>query len=180
MALPTETSYGLAADALNPSALGMLFTAKRRPQDEPVGIFVQHMDAARTHFLFSPEEEQLAAQYWPGPLNILLRLKAESPLQKTQSALAPGKEKISVRVSSHPVLQKLLAAFPGPVTSTSANRSGEGDVYAADRIAKAFPGDEIAYLLDAGILPENPPSTIAEWTGSALRIIRQGAVIPTP
>lgn len=176
VALPTETSYGLAADALNRQALERLFTVKQRRREEPVGIFLPSLTAVQEHCILHSEELRLGEAYWPGALNIVLTPRETSPLAAFQEALAPGRGKVSVRISSHPVVQGLLAAFGGPVTSTSANRSGAGDVYTADEITQIFTAGEIAYLLDGGALPKAPPSTVMNWNGEAWEVLRQGAL----
>lgn len=174
--VPTETSYGLAVDATNPAALAALFAVKRRKPTEPVGLFLHDMVQVERHFFLAPEERRIAERYWPGAVNLVLRPHARSPLHAMMPHLALEKSGMSVRVSSHPVVQAFTAACGVPITSTSANRSGEGDVYDPARVVQIFTPDEIAYFFDGGVLPKEKPSTVVEWNGTAYIVHRQGAV----
>lgn len=174
--IPTETSYGLAANALDSASLARLFAVKRRKPEEPVGIFVPDHAYVEEQFSVNDAERRIMERYWPGAVNILLAPRQESPITRQMAMLAPGRKKVSIRISSHPLVQGLCAAFPEPFTSTSANRSGAGDVYAPEGIERIFSHDEIAYLLDDGTLPTVPPSTVIEWDGTRIIVHRQGAV----
>ncbi|MFA6512240.1 MAG: L-threonylcarbamoyladenylate synthase [Patescibacteria group bacterium] len=174
--VPTETSYGIAADALDAQALKLLFAVKRRKPNEAVGIFLPDMQTVQEHFSLAPEENALARQYWPGPVNIVLTPRAGSPLVALRSILAPGKTRLSIRISSHPVIAAACQALQSPITSTSANHSGDGDVYDPALFADIFTSDEIAYLFDGGVLPQEKPSTVVEWNGTTCIVHRQGAI----
>ena len=121
VAFPTETVYGLGADATDGKAVARLYEAKGRPAFNPLIAHVADLAAARALARFDAEAERLAAAFWPGPLTLVLPKTAGCPVAELATA---GLDSIAVRVPHHPVAQKILAAFGRPIVAPSANRSG--------------------------------------------------------
>lgn len=166
VAYPTETIYGLAADPFNETALAALFACKARDPRHPILLLVADIEQLQTVAAdIPPAALECIRRHWPGPLSLLL---AKSP--HLPEMLAPGFDKIGVRQSSHPLAQALCEAVGGPITSTSANRSGQPPVRTLDELNLP----EVAAGIDAGPLPESVPSTI--YDPGLRRIIRQGAI----
>ena len=121
VAFPTETVYGLGADATNAAAIARLYLAKGRPSFNPLIAHVAAIDAARNIARFNQDAERLAKKFWPGPLTLVLPKTATCDVAELATA---GLDTIAVRVPSHPFAQRLVAAFGKPVVAPSANRSG--------------------------------------------------------
>src|SRR5689334_24077431 len=121
VAFPTETVYGLGADATNGEAIARLYAAKGRPRFNPLIAHVADLDAARRLGVFNRDAEQLAQAFWPGPLSLVLPKSHNCDVSGL--ALA-GLETIALRVPAHPVVRELLTAFGKPIVAPSANRSG--------------------------------------------------------
>lgn len=133
VAFPTETVYGLGADATNDAAVGKIYVAKQRPSFNPLIAHVESLAQARRHAIFSADAEALAAAFWPGPLTLVLPLSDDS----TICALArAGQPSIALRAPAHPIAQALIAATGRPLAAPSANRSGRvSPVEAVDVLA---------------------------------------------
>lgn len=166
IAYPTETVYGLGVDPFNPEALERLFVAKGRDRDQPVLLIVDgEAQLDRVVSEISPRARAYMAAFWPGPLSLLLPRHPELP-----ATLAPGRAKIGVRCSGDAWARALCRAFGGPVTSTSANRSGEPPVrHLADL---ELPG--VVLGIDAGPLTADLPSTLID--GDTGEVFREGAI----
>ena len=171
VALPTETVYGLGADAEDPAALAKVFLAKGRPPTHPLIVHIggaeqlddwaeQIPDAART----------LAERLWPGPLTLVLRRGARVALEATG-----GLETVAVRVPDHPVALALLAEFGGGIAAPSANRFGSVSPTTADHV-RAELGDRVDFVLDGGPCRVGVESTIVDATGPTLAVLRPGGV----
>ena len=119
---PTETVYGLGADALDPDAIEAVFSAKRRARDQPVSMAVPTAEAAREYVTLSEREAQFVARFLPGPVTVVVEKRQVVP-----DLLTAGGPKVGIRVPDHPVAQALLSAF-APITATSANVSGRPSV----------------------------------------------------
>ncbi len=170
VAIPTETFYGLAVDFRNEAALRRLFALKRRPKEKPIllllGDFSQLEQVVEEK---TPLARKLMKAFWPGPLTLVLPAKPGlSPL------LTAGTEKVAVRLSSHPVPQKLAAALGRPITGTSANLSGRPPARSAEEVEEELPGVDL--ILDAGLLPARAPSTIVDASGKSPRLLREGEI----
>jgi L-threonylcarbamoyladenylate synthase len=171
VAFPTETLYGLAVDATDRLAVDRVFTLKGR--DRGVAIPLIASDRGQVDAwvgTLDATAERLAARFWPGPLTLVLPASARLP-----RALLAGGHTVAVRVSAHPVASALARALGKPITSTSANRSGDPATALADEVEAAL-GDAIDAILDAGACPGGPPSTIVDVTGAVPRLVREGAV----
>lgn len=169
VAFPTETYYGLAADARSEAAVAKVFAAKQRPADAAVPLLARDLEAVRA--LCAGElpapVRALAAKFWPGPLTVVICAAPSVP-----AVLTAGTGTIGVRVSPHPVAAALAEAFP--ITATSANVSGRPPLRSAADVARELP--DIAFVLDGGDTPGGLPSTLVDVTADPPRIVRAGAV----
>ena len=173
VAVPTETVYGLAADATNPAAVAAIFAAKGRPEFNPLIVHVKSTDEARAVALVDAIGDQLAAEFWPGPLTLVVP-KRGSEIADLANA---GLDSIAVRVPSHPVAQALLAAVPFPLVAPSANRSGHVSATTADHVIADL-GGEVAVVLDDGPSPLGLESSIVGVGGERPVLLRPGAIDP--
>src|SRR5690242_17804623 len=156
VAFPTETVYGLGADATNGEAIARLYAAKGRPRFNPLIAHVADLAAARQRAVFNAEAEQLAQAFWPGPLTLVLRKSSQCDV--SDLALA-GLDTIALRVPSHPVARGLLGAFGTPVAAPSANRSGHVSPTTAAHVLADLRG-RIDLILDGGPTQVGVESTI--------------------
>ncbi|MBP6097464.1 MAG: threonylcarbamoyl-AMP synthase [Methyloversatilis sp.] len=170
VAFPTETVYGLGADALNPAAVRQIFEAKGRPADHPLIVHLpdaeQLIDWARE---IPRETIALAKTFWPGPLTLILKREADVPDEVTG-----GQDTVGLRVPSHPVALQLLRAFGSGVAAPSANRFGRISPTTAEHVRAEF-GDSVM-VLDGGACNVGIESTILDLSGDAPRILRPGAI----
>ena len=173
--LPTESTYGLAADIRSAGALARIAALKQaRPVDAPYPLIAPDLAAARALArAWPPAADQLAARYWPGPLTLVVPARADLPPE----LVGPGGG-VGVRVSSHPIAAALARALGACITATSANRSGEPPATTVDTARASF-GDRIACYLDGGTCDGTPSTVVAVGEDGALRVIRRGAVDPT-
>ena len=166
IAYPTEAVYGLGVDPFNPAALERLFAAKGRDRNQPVLLIVDsESQLARVAAEISARARACMETFWPGPLSLLLPRHPALP-----EALAPGRDKICVRCPGAPWARALCTAFGGPITSTSANQSGEPPVHHLRDLNLS--GVDLG--IDAGTLPPAAVSTIVDAETGA--IVREGAI----
>jgi L-threonylcarbamoyladenylate synthase len=167
---PTETLYGLGADASNAAALRRLLAVKGREAGKPVAVLVNDRDMLDALISDLPSHAvTLMQRFWPGPLTIVLSARPSvSPL------LTGGSGGIGVRISSHPVAHAVVRALGRPLTSPSANPAGLTPPTEIGQ-ARAYFGRRVDYYLDAGRLPGEPPSTVVDLRGEP-RIVRSGAI----
>jgi len=171
VAFPTETVYGLGADARNGEAVARLYAAKGRPSFNPLIAHVANAEAARRLARFDAAAERLAAAFWPGPLTLVLPKLADCPV--ADLALA-GLDSVAVRVPAHPVAHALLKAFDGPVVAPSANRSGHVSPTSAAHVLADLRG-RIDMVLDGGPCTVGVESTIVSCLGEPA-LLRPGGV----
>lgn len=171
VAFPTETVYGLGGDARNDLAVARIFEAKGRPRFNPLIVHVASVEAARALVEWSPEADRLASAFWPGPLTLVLPLKPQSGLSALVTAELPT---LAIRVPEHPVAQKLLAEFGGPVAAPSANPSGRISPTCASHVTAGLSG-RIAAILDGGDCGVGLESTILGLADSP-RLLRPGGL----
>ena len=171
VAMPTETVYGLAADARNDRAVAGIFAAKDRPSFNPLIVHVSDIAAARKIAVMPPEAEALAAQFWPGPLTLVLPIQPDAGLSALVTA---GLDSVAVRVPAHPVAQALLAQFGGPLAAPSANPSGQISPTRSEHVLAGLSG-RIAAVIAAGPCTVGVESTIVDMTGPA-RLLRPGGI----
>jgi L-threonylcarbamoyladenylate synthase len=173
VAYPTETFYGLGVDALDEAALARLATLKGRQAEKTVSVLVADLAMAeRLCAEISPAARRLIAAHWPGPLTIALPARPGLPA----ALVADGC--VAVRQSPHPVAAALVAAFGGPVTTTSANRAGEPPATTAAS-ARAALGPQ-CHVLAGGATPGGAPSTLVRVRGEVVEILRRGALTLAP
>ena len=174
IALPTETTYGLACDPRNMSAVRTIFRIKGRRDTKPLQLIAGSLAQVKRLSSIAGPTRQITDRYWPGPLTLLL------PLRKGKKLAAPVRPKniIGIRVTSHALVQKLALAFGHPIAATSANKSGESPCYSGRRVREVFAkGLKPALLLDAGPLPRRAPSTVARiMPDGSVKILRAGSM----
>lgn len=175
VAFPTETVYGLGADATNGRAVAAVFELKGRPQFNPLIVHLADSDAAAGHGIFDDRAQRLAEAFWPGPLTLVLPRRAGSPLNELVSA---GLDSVALRVPAHPVARALLQACALPIAAPSANPSGYLSPTTADHVADAF-GEADLLVLDGGPCPVGLESTVVDLSRpDSVGLLRAGAVTP--
>lgn len=169
--MPTETVYGLAADALNTLAVESIFAAKGRPADNPLIVHgVGLDDIERVVARFTPLGTALAERFWPGPLTLVFDAAPGVPLVTTG-----GLATVAVRVPDHPVASALIAAFGGPVAAPSANRSGRPSPTRASHVVDEF-GANVSIVLDGGVCSFGLESTVVDVRGAQPTVLREGSI----
>ncbi len=171
VAFPTETVYGLGADAGNGEAVARLYAAKGRPRFNPLIVHVAELAAARRLGRFDAAAEALAAAFWPGPLTLVL---PKLPGGAVADLAVAGLDSVAVRMPAHPVAQALLAAFKGPIVAPSANRSGHVSPTSAAHAMADLRG-RIDMVLDGGTCPVGVESTIVACLGTPT-LLRPGGL----
>ncbi|KAB2848074.1 MAG: threonylcarbamoyl-AMP synthase [Hyphomicrobiaceae bacterium] len=172
VAFPTETVYGLGADAENGRAVARIFEAKGRPRFNPLILHVASVALAARIGELSPLSRRLAERFWPGPLTLVV---PRAPRSAVSDLVTAGLDTIALRVPSHPVAAALLEAFAGPVAAPSANRSGHVSPTRAEHVAADL-GGKVAMILDGGPVTIGLESTIVELSGGTPRLLRPGAL----
>jgi L-threonylcarbamoyladenylate synthase len=172
VAFPTETVYGLGADATNARAVAAIFEAKGRPRFNPLIVHVASLDAVSKLGHLADAGRKLAAAFWPGPLTLVL---AKAPGCPVAGLATAGLDTIAVRVPAHPVGQALLRAANVPIAAPSANRSGRVSPTTAAHV-EADLGDRVAMILDGGVTPLGLESTVVDVTGDVPVILRLGGI----
>ena len=171
IAMPTETVYGLAADARRPDAVRKIFALKGRPADHPL---IVHLSAAAQIDDWAAEipevARRLADAFWPGPLTLVLKRAASA-----DTIVTGGQDTIGLRVPRHPIAHALLQAFGGGVAAPSANRFGHISPTRAAHVCDEFPTG-IAVILDGGDSDVGLESTIVDLSGERPRLLRPGAI----
>lgn len=171
VALPTETVYGLGANAEDAAAVSRIFQVKGRPASHPLIVHIAGAEQLDAWVKDVPEAARLLAEhFWPGPLTLVLRRGARVPLEATG-----GLETVAVRVPDHPLALALLEAFGGGITAPSANRFGSVSPTTADDV-RAELGDAVDFVLDGGRCEVGVESTIVDVTGDTPAILRPGGV----
>jgi len=172
-AFPTETVYGLGADATNGEAVAGIFAAKGRPHFNPLIVHVADLAAAQRQAVFNPLAEKLAARFWPGALTLVLPRTASATVSLLVSA---GLDTVALRVPSHPVARALLAAADRPIAAPSANASGRVTATSAAHVAAEL-GDRVDLILDGGAAPLGLESTVIGFDdGASAVLLRPGAI----
>jgi L-threonylcarbamoyladenylate synthase len=171
--MPTETVYGLAADALDPQAVNKIFTAKGRPADHPLIVHLPSAEHLPQWAAAIPKDViALARAFWPGPLTLILKRAPEVPDEVTG-----GQDTVGVRVPSHPVALALLRAFDGGLAAPSANRFGRISPTTAAHVREEL-GERVAMILDGGACAVGIESTILDFSRDVPEILRPGAIGP--
>ncbi|HWA90817.1 MAG TPA: L-threonylcarbamoyladenylate synthase [Rhizomicrobium sp.] len=171
VAFPTETVYGLGADATNGRAVAGIYAAKQRPEFNPLIVHVQSLAQAETLVAFTPAARDLAERFWPGALTLVLPRRADCPLSLLVSA---GLDTVALRAPSHPLTQSLIAEV-GPLAAPSANASGRVSPTTARHVQEEL-GARIDLILDGGPAPLGIESTVIGFEDGAPVLLRPGAV----
>ena len=162
VAFPTETVYGLGADASNPEAIARLNAVKGRPPEKPYSLHLHSPDQIRAYAAaLPPAAERLMARFWPGPLTIVVPAKNGGT--------------VGFRLPDHPIAREFLKACGVPVAAPSANRSGSPPPTDAPEVVASLDGS-IDCILDAGPTPHGRESTVVEVVGGRVEIRREGAI----
>jgi len=172
VALPTETVYGLAADATAPDAVAAIYAAKGRPSHNPLIVHVPDLATARSLATFPGRAEALAAAFWPGPLTLVLPL---TPGHGLAPAVTAGLPTVAIRLPAHPAMQAVLRSLKRPVAAPSANPSGKISATTPAHVAEGL-GPRIAAILDAGPCTVGVESTILAPEAGATRLLREGGL----
>jgi len=171
VALPTETFYGLAVDAMNPRAVARINRLKGKPVDAPVLLLAADRDQAMQLAVAPPPVfERLAASFWPGPLTLVVRAAASLPRE-----IGGGRGTVGLRVPGLALPRALASALGRPLSGVSANRHGAPPCRTAAEVLRALPAG-LDLLLDGGPTPGGAPSTVVDLTVSPPRILRPGSV----
>jgi L-threonylcarbamoyladenylate synthase len=171
VAFPTETVYGLGADASNTEAIKKVFAAKGRPHDHPLIVHLATVAQIDTWAReVPPAARVLAKEFWPGALTLILK---RAPT--VSDLVTGGQDTVALRVPSHPVAQKLLRAFDGGVVGPSANRFGRVSATTAEHVRQEF-GDAVDCVLDGGACDVGIESTIVDLSGASPALLRPGCI----
>ena len=171
VAFPTETVYGLGADATDDRAVAAIFAAKNRPRFNPLIVHVLDTAAAKSLVAFNGQAEALAAAFWPGPLSLVL---PRAIVCKVSLLASAGADTLAVRVPDHPVARALLAACARPIAAPSANPSGRTSPTAAAHVASLL-GGRVDLILDGGPCRIGLESSVLDLSGTVPRLLRVGA-----
>jgi L-threonylcarbamoyladenylate synthase len=172
VALPTETVYGLGADALNDLAVASIFEAKGRPTFNPVIVHVNDRAAAEELVVFNMRARLLAEIFWPGPLTLILPLREDCPVSKLCSAGLPT---LAVRCPAHPVARQLIQKLGRPIAAPSANVSGTLSPTTPQHVAESL-GEKAGLILAGGKAAVGLESTVVDMTGDIPVLLRPGAI----
>jgi len=172
---PTDTTYAMAANALDGNAVDRVFQIKGRDYSKPIHVIVRNIEQAAQLVQVNETARQLAAQFLPGALTLVLPLLPKSGIPPL---LVAGAGTLGIRIPDHPVCAALSWALDFPITTTSANRSGMPNTYTIESVKQQF-GDEmtgIDLILDAGQLDRGGVSTVVAIEGESVTLIREGAI----
>jgi len=171
VAFPTETLYGLGADARSESAILKVFQAKARRPDKPLITLVQNIREAGQYGVLDDNADRLAHAFWPGALTLIVAQRDTSPLS---SALNPGGNTVALRAPGNDITLRLLRAFAGPLTAPSANLAGAAPPKTAEDVMENM-AHAIDAVLDGGPCPGNE-STLLDLSAGPPRLLRAGAI----
>ncbi len=171
VAAPTETAYGLLADATSERAVRAVVRLKGRSDKKPIALIAADLKMVRRYFRLTSGELRLAKKFWPGPLTLLLKPKRKFP----RVIVGPGGY-VGVRIPASAWLRKLITAYGKPLTATSANRAGGLTPYSATAVVRQLKPRGLKYLVDGGTLQRRSTSTVALVVGHRLTVLREGAI----
>jgi len=174
VAVPTETVYGLAADATDATAVARIYAAKGRPAFNPLIVHVADLAAAEALAILDPTTQALARAFWPGPLTLVAPIRDGAPVASLATAGLPT---VALRVPAHPAMQSLIAASGRPLAAPSANASGQISPTRAAHVLASL-GGHIPLVLDGGATKRGLESTIVAVGDGVLRLLRPGPIAP--
>ena len=172
VAVPTETVYGLAADATRGEAVARIYEAKGRPAFNPLIVHVGDIAQAEAVAALDAQARELAERHWPGPLTLVLPLREDSPVA---SLVTAGLPTVAIRAPAHPAIRDLLAAVGRPLAAPSANASGRISPTRAEHVVASL-GGRIPLIVDGGPTGHGLESTIVAVAGGRLRLLRPGPI----
>ncbi|WP_032113099.1 L-threonylcarbamoyladenylate synthase [Candidatus Paracaedibacter symbiosus] len=172
VAIPTETVYGLAADAEQDAAVAKIFTVKGRPQFNPLILHVSSLEQLADYVEVTPLLTKAAAAFWPGPLTLVLKRKSGAKLSYLVTA---GLDSVAVRLPAHPIAQELIQAYGKPLAAPSANKSNSISPTSAEDVAASL-GNDVPLIIDGGQTRIGLESTIVDLTSETSTILRPGGV----
>ena len=172
VAVPTETVYGLAADAANGEAVARIYAAKGRPSFNPLIAHVASAEIAMREGMFSAQASALADAFWPGPLTLVVDVAPHGTVSDLARA---GLDSVALRMPAHPVALELLSSFGGPLVAPSANPSGQISPTSAAHVATDM-ADKVDMILDGGPCPAGIESTIIDARGDVPALLRPGSL----
>jgi L-threonylcarbamoyladenylate synthase len=173
VAVPTETVYGLAADATNPDAVARIYAAKGRPGFNPLIVHVRDLQSAERLGVFDEASRQAAERWWPGPLTLVVPLRPDSGIAP---AVTAGLGTIALRCPASPAMRDLLAASGRPLAAPSANASGGISPTEAGHVLDSL-GGRIALIVDGGPTALGLESTVVAFDGAKPRLLRPGPIV---
>lgn len=178
LAYPTDTCYGLAADAENPRAVKRLYMIKGRSFKKPIHVIPPSLGYAKKIAVWNRTGQKLAKKFWPGPLTLVLKLKAKSLGFKI---LSSGTGTIGLRIPHHKIALALAKALGRPITTTSANVAGGPETYSAEAIVHQFKATQNKpdIILNGGMLVKRQHSTVVKIDEGGMEILRKGAISKT-
>ena len=175
----TETCYGFACDLTNPEAVARLFKIKQRSPDQPVSALFSSIDEAKKYVEWNDRAGELAKEFLPGPLTVILPMKTKAPhtlycIPDIRISEYPNIRTLGIRVSSHPLAMELVTRFGRPISTTSANIHAKPAPYSVAEILAQYKNaaGKPDLILDSGALPLRKPSRIVDCTGSSETILR--------
>lgn len=171
VAYPTDTAYGLAVDATNEEAIGKIFVMKKRAQ-KPLPVIVDSEKMVHRYATVDEQAAKYLAKYWPGPVTFVLPCRQALP-----TSLTLVLQTLAIRMVDVPIARAIVRGLGKPITCTSANLSGKGVLYSGQEVVRHFQQHTVQpdLVLDAGDIPENPPTTIVDLSVSPPVILRQGS-----
>ncbi len=177
---PTETSYGLGADLFSKVAVKKIFKIKKRKSSKALTIVVSDLKMAKKYARFDNLSLGLAKKHWPGPLTIVLNQKTQKKNKKIISDISKkGTWDFGIRVPGNKFSRNLIKKFGKPITSTSANISGQKECYNINEIKKQFGSNKFQpdLVLDSGRLPKMPVSTVVKVEKNKIKVLRKGPIV---
>lgn len=172
VSFPTETVYGLGADAKNSAAVAKIYAAKKRPSFNPLIIHLASVEKVQDYVNMGDLAKRLAGKFWPGPFTMVLPLKENSGLSDLISA---GLDTVAVRVPKNDIAHQLLIHFDGPIAAPSANKSGHISPTTAAHVDSEF-GVELEMIIDGGACDKGIESTIVQIEGDQIILLRPGNI----
>jgi L-threonylcarbamoyladenylate synthase len=167
---PTDTAYGLGADAFNETAVRRIFEIKGRPESKPILLLVNSMAMAQSVAIVSDTALALARRFWPGPLTMVFQARPNIP-----ALVTAGTGTVGLRWARAPFAERILQAVNRPLTATSANRSGAPSTVTAEEVRLQLEG-RLEMLIDGGALPARGGSTLLDLTCTPPRVLREGPI----
>jgi len=175
---PTETTYGLGCRMTDAAAVSRIFDIKQRQQEKSVLVVADDIAVIKEYVVWNPLLEDLAEKYWPGPLTIVAHVRDEK-IEKLPDGVVGPQDTLAFRVTSHPLAHDIAHDLGEPLVSTSANIASMDSPYDITDVIAMFEGQEYQpdIIVDGGVLPHQPASTIVRVTDGFVEVLRQGEVI---